>query len=120
MSAARKRRCQILGRGHQPNPIAVRRSAEAPRRPGRLAAVEGDLITVFFGPGEILYARNHDTERLRSIIPNGGIVDVPLAYPSLLRTYGGYQFSLLPGDEELEPCTDDPYGTKRRAPKGGS
>jgi hypothetical protein len=120
MSAAKKIKCKIMGRGHHPNPIAVRRSTEAPRRPGRLAAVEGTLVTVFFGPGEVLFARNHDTERLLGIIRIGGVVDVPTAYPSLLRTYNGYQFSILPGDEELQPCTDDPFGWKRRAAEAAS
>ena len=118
MSAARKKRCQVMGQGHNPNPIAVRRSADARRRPGRLAGVEDTLLTVFFGPGEVLRARNHDPERLVSIVRLGGVVDVPVDYPSLLRTYDGYQFSLLPGDGELEPCTDDPFGWKRRAAEG--
>ena len=47
-------------------------------------------------------------------------MDVPTAYPSLLRTYNGYQFSILPGDEELQPCTDDPFGWKRRAAEAAS
>lgn len=104
MSAARKKRCQIMGRGHNPNPIAVRRSADAQRHPGRLAEVECTLVTVVFGPGKVLRARNHDPERLVSIVKLGGVVDVPVNFPSILRTYGGYQFSLLPGDEELVPC----------------
>ena len=118
MSAARKKQCQVMGRGHNPNLIAVRKSADARRRPGRLAEVEGTLLTVFFGPGEVLHARNHDPQRLLRIVKVGGVVDVPVDYPSLLRTYDGYQFSLLPGDGELEPCTDDPFGWKRRAAEG--
>ncbi len=114
MSAARKKRCQVMGRGHHPNPIAVRRSADAPRRPGRLAEVAGTLVIVFFGPGEVLHVRNHDPKRILSIVKIGGVVDVPVDYPSLLRTYDGYQFSIRPGDEELEPCTGDPFGWKRQ------
>jgi len=112
MSAATRFKCRVMGRGHNPNPTAVRRSAGAPRRPGRLAAVEGTLITVLLAPGEVLHARNHDTERLLRIVREGGVVDVPIAFPGLLRTYEGYQFSILSGGEELEPCTDDPFGWK--------
>ena len=117
MSAARKKQCQAMGRGHNPNPIAVRKSADARRRPGTLTGVEGTLLTVFFGPGEVLHVRNHDPERLLRIVKLGGVVDVPVNFPSLLRTFGGYQFSILPGDCELEPCTDDPFGWKRRIAK---
>ena len=118
MTTARKITCKVMGRGHHPNPIAVRRSTGAQRRPGRLADVQGTLVTVFFGPGDVLHARNHDPERLHRIVGHGGVVDVPVDYPSLLRTYDGYQFSLLPGREELEPCTDDPSGWNRRAEEG--
>ncbi len=101
----RPRHCQLYIPGHSVHFIQAKLSFDEPHREGRLAAVDGDLLTVDFGD-EIKQYRNCDPDRLLDIVGIGGGVSVCERY-SVLRTPsrdGNYLFCIAGVDEPWDPC----------------
>ncbi len=97
--------CQLYRAGHTVHYIQALRSQEQPSRVGRLAAAEGNHITVDFGDTESYL--NHDVERLLGIIKIGWSVRVCERY-RILQGAGGHCFSIANPADPLIPCDFEP------------
>ena len=105
------RRCELYISGHTVHHIQALRSHDAEKRVGRLAAVEGNVITVDFN-GEIEHYRNHEPERLLEIIGIGGTVIVCSSF-SLLKSESGSCFSIAQDDGPWRPCDYQPLNSAK-------
>jgi hypothetical protein len=109
------RRCALYSPGHTVHFIQARHGWEErrPKVPGRLVAVDGNLIVVRMAGRERRY-RNHEPERLRSAAERAGgevILQAGLALLTVPHEGGGYVFSIADADEPWRACLveeDDP------------
>jgi hypothetical protein len=102
----RPRKCDLYIAGHTVHWIQAIRSHDVANRRGHLVAVEGNAITADFD-GEYERYRNHDPQRLLEIIGIGGTVIVCSRY-SLLKSGGGYCFSIVDAEDPWRPCDCKP------------
>ena len=98
--------CELYQAGHTVHHIQANRSAGEPHRQGTLTGVQGNVITVDFGDETKRY-RNHDPDRLVSLIGIGGSVRVCEGYV-ILRGNGGYCFSIDDAENPWVPCDHVP------------
>ena len=79
--------------------------------PGRLVAVDGNLIVVRLAGRERWY-RNHEPARLRSAAERAGgeiVVQEGLSLLTVRREGGGYVFSIANADETWRDCVAEEH-----------
>jgi hypothetical protein len=99
-------KCDLYIARHVVHWIQALRSHDVQNRRGRLAAVDGNVITADFN-GDIQLYRNHEPGRLLEIIGIGGTVIVCNRY-RLLKSGGGSCFSIADAEDPWRPCDYEP------------
>ena len=112
--------CGRFGAGHDLHYLSARSNHNLPQMKGRLAGVEGSLLVVDFGRDDFRAYYTHHPQRLRKSIPIGGTTLIPEGCETILRSAGVDCFSLLPAEQQWEPCGQErPRPIRFRPPRRG-